>query len=175
MLTLLTRSSFSVRSDSPGRLCVWACVWQLMSRGAVMQLQCDWPPLSCPLTFSTHALSPLFIWQSAPPTRAHRAVVDLLCFLFACTLSQYVCVCLLMERLQLEMMHSLLGRVWMWGKSFGASVWLTGTVLGGGALSCDEWWICLFRSVLFDSARIYMFVLRVSDWNQKIKRGKKKS
>lgn len=47
----------------------------------VIQLQCDRPPLSCPLTFSAHTTNPpSLIWQSAPNTVARCFVADLLCF-----------------------------------------------------------------------------------------------
>lgn len=62
----------------------------LLSYRAVIQLQCDWPPLSCPLTFNTnththahtHTLS--LIWQSTPNIWAHCFVAGLYWFVFVC-------------------------------------------------------------------------------------------
>ena len=115
------------------------------------------------------------IWQCVPPTSAHCSVADPSVFVFVFMRR----VCLHMEQFHPVMMCGLFGRETVEIVPVGASSWflpaqmwtfcLTGRSRGGGGRKC-RWVRTLPPSESCGWARIHIVALRVSEWNQQIKR-----
>lgn len=140
-------------------------VWMLLSCQAVMQQQCDWPPLSCPLTFNTHS-SPSF-------SRAHPTPepLNLPWWVFFCFVCLFVYVRLLYVYLHMEQFQHVTRNVRLWLCEVTVShlmyVWEKHVCLADWQQS-SRWdrrcgWVCLLQCVL--PVKVTVLFFRVRDWN----------
>lgn len=112
----------------------------LLSYRAVIQLQCDWPPLSCPLTFNTHTHT------HCPSFGRVHLMSEPIALLLPCTdlcLCVYKCVHLHVEQFQ-HVTHGHIGRdhvcVCCQGSGLGGGVMLAQIWLSGWVAAPTEHW-----------------------------------